>query len=160
MKIPTLMVLASLVCACILSVFALSACGASAQTPAATSRDTARAALLTIAEGVKVGDASCAAAALSLKNAKLATDCAHAYDTARAALVAADDGIDAWNDGTAGNVACAGKHALDALQNIEDALVLTGVAIPATVVDAIKLGETFAPMCSSADAGTKDVTHE
>jgi len=139
----------------------LVACGA-AQSPASsatTSRDSARAALLTIAEGVKVGDASCAQAALSLKNAKLATDCAHAYDTARAALVAADDGIDAWNEGTAGNVACAGKHALDAIQNIEDALVLTGVPIPATVVDAIKLGETFAPMCN-ADAGTKDVTHE
>ena len=138
--------------------FLLIACGSSPATPQ-TPRDEARAALLTIAEGVKVADVTCADASKSLQNAKLAKDCADAYDVARAALVMADDGIDAWDDGSAGKVACAGKHALDALVTVENELAALSVHIPAAVVDAVKLGETFAPICTE-DAGTKDVAHE
>ena len=139
--------------------FLLIACGSPAQPPATPARDQARAALLTIAEGVKVADKTCADASKSLQNAKLARDCADAYDAARAALVTADDGIDAWDDGSAGKVACAGKHALDALVTVENELAALNVHIPAAVVDAVKLGETFAPICTE-DAGTKDVAHE
>ena len=85
-----------------LSIAGLISCGG-AQSPATTPRDEARAAVLTLAEGVKVADQTCAAAALTLKNEELAKACADAYDDARTSLLAAESSIDAWDQGASGS---------------------------------------------------------
>lgn len=133
------------------------ACGTPAASPVAE-RDQARAAILTIAEAVKTGDAVCAQAALSLKKAPLAKGCADAYDDARSSLLVAESSIDAWEQGEAGNVACAGSHALQAVVTIENLLASNGVAVPAVVQDAVKLGQMFLPLCapSPVDGGADE----
>ena len=141
----------SLAAAFVFCIGGLVACGPSQ--PAATpARDQARAAILTIAEAVKTGDGVCAQAALTLKKADLAKSCADAYDQARAALLVAESGIDAWGQGEEGKVACASASALQAIIGIENELASNGVAVPAVVQDAVKLGQMFLPLCT-VDAG-------
>jgi len=133
--------------------FLLIACGSTPAT-ASTPRDQARAAILTIAEGVKTGDAVCAEAALALKKADLAKGCADAYDDARSALLAAEAGVDAWDNGARGEVACASSKALAAVVDIENLLAANGVEVPAVVTDAVKLGQVFLPLCAAGDGGS------
>lgn len=126
----------------------LVACGPSQPESATPARDQARGAILTIAEAVKTGDAVCAQTAITLKKPDLAKACADAYDDARSALLAAESGIDAWTEGAQGQVACAGGKALQAIVQVENLLASNGVKTPTVMVDAVKLGQMFLPLCT------------
>lgn len=102
-------------------------------------RETARGAILTVAEAVRVADGVCADLAIATKNAELAKRCARAYDIARPGLLAAEHGVDAWDQGLRGQIVCSLVDATRALVDIEDAIVNAGGRLPPVVEDARKL---------------------
>ncbi|MDB4994369.1 MAG: hypothetical protein JWM74_1801 [Myxococcaceae bacterium] len=112
------------------------ASGAGAQDPA---RETARGAILTVAEAVRVADGVCADLALARKDAELARRCARAYDIARPGLLAAERGVDAWDTAERGQIVCSLDDAAKALTDIEDAIATAGGKPPPVAADAHKL---------------------
>ncbi len=119
----------------------LVACSPAASPTAA--RDTTRAVVLTVAEGVKVADHLCAQVAIAKHDKATAVACAHAYDVARPALIAAQYGIDAWDSGGSKDVPCAILDASKALRAVGDAVKAAGATVPAVALDALSLAEGY-----------------
>lgn len=120
-------------------VTACAGCG-EAQAP----RETTRAVVLTVADGVAKADKACASVALATRDLELAKVCAAGYAEARQALEIAEDGVDLWDAAAVENVPCAVKHAFDALDKIVDAIERHGGRAPTVVADARKLASGMA----------------
>jgi hypothetical protein len=119
----------------------LQACAGGAKEPA---RDTARAAVVLVAEGVRVADETCAQVGAQQKNAALLKTCADAYDTTRASLLAAESAVDAWDAGEKKDLACALAASVRGLAQIANAVTHAGAELPLLVTDAMTLGAAFA----------------
>lgn len=105
----------------------------------ATSRATARGAVLAAAEAVKVGDATCAKYALDRRDVDLAKRCETAYTSARDSLLVASTGIDAWDEGKKSDVTCATVHAAENLTAIANEFKSRQLPVPPLLDDAIRL---------------------
>jgi len=116
-------------------------CGGDAKSPA---RESARAAVVVVAEGVKVADEVCAQAGAKQKDAALLKTCADAYDTTRASLLAAESAVDAWDAGDKKSLTCALAASVRGLAQIANAVTHAGVELPLLVTDALTLGAAFA----------------
>lgn len=125
---------------------AIAMCGC-AKPPKMAPRETARAAVVTLAQAASVADKTCATLALKTGNIPLAKKCGDAYDVARPALLAAESAVDAWDDASAKRVACSLASALDALWQISEALKVAGAKAPAVIEDAIKFATPFSGGC-------------
>lgn len=124
--------------------------GCQAETP----RETARATVLTIAEGVRAADLACASVALGRKDRALATRCADAYDRARTALELAETGVDLWDRGAAGDVPCATATAVAELRQLGALLEGAGGRSPPVLEDALRLAPLLTAACTrQASAG-------
>lgn len=106
-------------------------------------RATARAAVLTVAEAVKVADQFCATYSLQTKEITVAKACADAYDLSRNSLLAAESGLDVWNDVTKNSVACALADGVRSLGAISAVLIQEKLAPPAIITDALTLVNSF-----------------
>lgn len=111
----------------------------------AAPRETARAVVLGVAEAVKIADASCATAALTVgvedraKGRAIATACADAYDVARPAVLAAATAVDAWDAGDHRGVICGLATAGKALGQIAESIRAAGAKLPPVVEDGLRL---------------------
>lgn len=114
--------------------------------PAQTPREHARAVVLTLAEGVRIGDLACASYAISTKDMQLAEVCAALVTEAQADLITAEDGIDAWSDIEAHNLPCTAKRVTDVMTRLLGTLQRAGSKAPPALVDAIQ----FAPLLTGA----------
>lgn len=121
-----------------LAVAACSGGCAGAQLPT-TPREQARAAVLVLAEGVRLADQSCAAVALERSDAPLADRCADAYGVARSSLLAAAGGVDAWDSGRQGEVRCATAQGATAARELAAAIATAGGEVPPTLTDGLEL---------------------
>lgn len=115
--------------------------------PAAAPREQARSVVLTVAEGVRVADETCASIALGTKSAPLAEQCAAIVKQARESLIAAEDGVDAWDAAAARNLPCSVKAAASALSRILTVIENAGGKVPPVVADALRLAPTLAGVC-------------
>lgn len=116
-------------------------CGGDAKSPA---RDSARAAVVLVAEGVRIADETCAQVGAKQKDPALLKTCADAYDTTRASLLAAESAVDAWDAGDKKSLACALAAGVRGLAQIANAITHAGVELPLLVTDAMTLGAAFA----------------
>lgn len=125
-----------------------------AQALPTTPREQARAAVLVLAEGVKLGDEACAKEALAQSSQPLADRCSRAYSTARSALVAAGDGVDAWDSARRGEVACATVRGASAAEELAIAIRAYGGDVPPALTDGLALYQALVGVtCSSTDGG-------
>lgn len=115
--------------------------------PALAPREQARSVVLSVAEGVRVADEACAAAALATRSLPLAETCATLVDEAREALIAAEDGVDAWDAAEAGRIPCAVGRAASSLSRILEAVERAGGAVPPAAVDALRLAPLLTGGC-------------
>lgn len=125
-----------------------------AQSLPTTPREQARAAVLVLAEGVKLGDEACAKEALTQSSQPLALRCKVAYETARSALIVAGDGVDAWDSARRGEVACATVRGASAAEELAIAIRAYGGDVPPALTDGLALYQALVGVtCSSADGG-------
>ncbi|WP_394825046.1 hypothetical protein [Pendulispora albinea] len=110
-------------------------------------RHTARAAVLTLAEAVKVADHTCADLARELQSLELARTCDDGYGVARSALLLAEASVDAWDAGQQQRTLCAAGKAAVALRNVTDAVVRSGGKIPNVVEDALRVSASLGRLC-------------
>jgi hypothetical protein len=126
----------------IAAAFALMGChGANAP------REQARSVVLTVAEGVKVGDEACASVALAKKDAALAEQCAALVSLARESLITAEEGVDAWDATAVSNLPCAVKSAASALSRLLGIVEAAGGKAPPVVQDALLLAPALTGAC-------------
>ena len=123
---------------------------AACRPPLVPLRAEARAAVLTVAQGVKAADAMCAGEAMLARNVELADACAREYARARLSLLGAEKALD---DEELERAACEAAPAAIAL----GAMVgrMAGKPQPA-IVDAITMGkklEALVPCGGRHDAG-------
>jgi hypothetical protein len=116
-------------------------------TPANTPREQARSVVLTVAEGVRIGDETCAWISKAKKDLSLAETCAAAVLEARNALLIAEGGVDAWDAAAAEKLPCATKAAASALSRVLGAIERAGGKIPPAVADALQLAPLLAGAC-------------
>lgn len=116
-----------------------SGCGGEAKSPA---RDTARAAVLLVAEGVRVADKACAT--FGENDDSILKTCVDAYGTARSSLIAAEAAVDAWDAGDRKDFTCALAASVRGLSAIANAATSAGAKLPLIVTDALTLGAAFA----------------
>jgi hypothetical protein len=147
---------------------ALLGAGASSPTDAEPpTRAEVRARMVAVAYGLGIADQACAIAAQTIAShgdqstaITVAATCADGYTTVRAALIVAQTELDAWNDGSAGRVACAAQKAVTGLKAMEDTIT-SRFTLPANVATAMadvldtagKLA-AFAGVCVEPDAGS------
>ena len=110
-------------------------------------REQARSVVLTVAEGVKVGDEACASVALAKKDAALAEQCAALVSLARESLIAAEEGVDAWDAAAVSNLPCAVKSAASALSRLLGIVEAAGGKAPPVVQDALLLAPALTGAC-------------
>lgn len=110
-------------------------------------REQARSVVLTVAEGVKVGDEACASVALAKKDASLAEQCAALVSLARESLIAAEEGVDAWDAAAVSNLPCAVKSAATALSRLLGIVEAAGGKAPPVVEDALRLAPALTGAC-------------
>jgi hypothetical protein len=115
--------------------------------PAQTPREQARSIVLTVAEGVRVGDEACASIAKAKRDVSLAEGCAIVVAEARSALLVAEAGVDAWNAANEGKLPCAVSAASSALGRILDTITRAGGRAPPAVADALKLAPLLTGAC-------------
>lgn len=126
------------------------ASGSGASSPA---RETARATVLLVTDGVHAADVTCAAV-VRAGHPEAGPPCVSAYKVAQPALVAAGESIDAWDDGSQGKVGCAIVQALEALRAMTTAITNAGGKPPAAIADAL----TFASGLGALACPTKGAT--
>lgn len=150
----------------VLALFCLTcALAAVAGCPAAkvpTGADAAQARIDQIAEGVRIADATCSAAAKGLADAgkrdtgyTVASTCAKGYTVARSALLTAQATITVYGDATSGAWACAANDAIAGLREMVRGLTIAGVPIPPKVADVL-VSVTVACVPPTVDAGAGD----
>ena len=101
--------------------------------------------MLTVAEGVKLADQSCAVAAKLQRNAEAADKCAEIYTVARSSLKAAESLIDTWDEASQSGALCSISSAAESLEDLADVVQLLGGKIPPGVVDATKFAGVIGP---------------
>lgn len=116
-------------------------------TPAHTPREQTRSVVLSVAEGVRVGDEACAYVARGKADLALAETCAAIVKEAREALLVAEAGIDVWSAANEGTLSCAVSAASNALGRILDTITRAGGKIPPAVDDALRLAPVLAEAC-------------
>lgn len=105
-----------------------------------TPRETARAAVLVLAEATNQADEACAKIARERADLVLARYCEQAYTDSRTMLVGAAEGVDAWTDAAKRHdTACAIGKATRALEAWGVLLEKRKVPIPPVVVDALRI---------------------
>lgn len=112
-----------------------------------TPREQARSVVLTVAEGVRQADLTCAGVAKADQNVDLAMKCANIVKEARTQLITAEDAVDAWDRGAAGDVPCAIRSAVDALTRLIQTIRERKVDIPPAVDDALRLAPLLTGAC-------------
>jgi hypothetical protein len=122
--------------------------------------DLAQARIEQIAEGVRIADATCSAAAKGLADAgkrdlgyTVASTCARGYSVARGALLTAQAWIPLYGDATSGAWACAAGDAVAGLREMARGLTLGGIPVPAKVADVLVSVQVQCVPPSSVDAG-------
>lgn len=110
-------------------------------------REQARSVILTVAEGVRQGDLTCASIARADNNIMLAEKCVPIVREARTALLTAEDAIDAWDKGASGDVPCAVRSAVDALSRLVQVIRERRADIPPVIDDAMKLAPLLTGAC-------------
>lgn len=115
--------------------------------PAKTPREQARSVVLTVAEGVRVGDEACASIAMAKRDLQLAVGCAAVVAEAREQLLTAEAGVDAWDAADAGRLPCAVRSAADALSRLLETVKSAGGKTPPAVDDALRLAPLLAEAC-------------
>lgn len=108
-------------------------------------RETARAAVVTTAEGVRLASDACAAHALATRDLELARRCAAAYDAARLSLVTVAVGVDAWDTADRDSLTCAIRRASAELELLTRELERKGGRAPPLVVDSFRLVSALSP---------------
>lgn len=109
-------------------------------------RETARAAVLATAEGLKVADGECARIVRSTGDRELGEQCDAAYTVARATLVGAGAGVDAWDKVEAReSVTCAIVEATRELARVAVELRSKGGHVPPLIDDAMTLARMLGP---------------
>ena len=131
----------------VLLVAAATAIGGQSCRPAETPRETARSVVLSVAEGVRVGDEACASIAIAKSDLELAESCATFVREAREQLITAEEMIDAWQAGETGRIACAVRDASSALGRLLDTVRRAGGKPPPAVEDALRLAPQLAGAC-------------
>lgn len=124
-------------------VVALAWCGGCrpASHPEPPMRAQARAAVLTMADGVRAADGACAAVARARRDLELADRCGRAYQVGRSALLAAEAALDTAGEHRA---ACAAAPAAVALGESVAAMRAAGSTVPPAVVDAVAMAGALA----------------
>ncbi len=117
--------------------------------PAENPRAHARAVVLTIAEGVAVGDKACASIARAKKDAGLARECAFAHDEAREALITAEEALDASEAAAAEKVPCAVAAAVVSASRLVGLIERAGGRVPPALTDGLQLAPMLAGGCSA-----------
>jgi len=117
--------------------------------PADTPREQARAVVLSVAEGVRIGDQVCAAYAVKVKDLQMAEVCAALVAQARQALITAEDGVDLWGAAEAKNIPCAVKSSVEILGRLSEELKRAGAPMPPAVEDALLLAPILVGACKS-----------
>ncbi len=107
----------------------------------------ARAVVLTIAEGVAIGDKTCASIARAKADAGLARECAFARDEAKLSLEAAEAGLDSADSAAAENVPCAVAQALASASRMAGLIEKAGGKVPAALLDGLQLAPMLAGEC-------------
>lgn len=114
---------------------------------ASVARETTRATVLTLAEGVRTLDLACASVARGRRDLGLADRCADAYELALEALKLAENGVDLWDRGAAGDVPCAASRALSAMRHLVSLVTAAGGRVPPAAEDALRLAPPLAEAC-------------
>lgn len=142
-------------CLALVAALSLVACEGCASTPGlpTTPREQARAAVLVIAEGVRLADETCAAEALEQRSQPLADRCSAAYSTARSALLVAAGSVDAWDTAQRGEVACATARGATAAGELANAIRSYGGSVPPTLTDGLALYASLVGVSCSAPEG-------
>lgn len=117
--------------------------------PAETPREQARSVVLTIADGVRQIDLTCAAIAKDRGDLALAYECASLISEARSQLLTAEDIVDAWDAAVAGKLACSMRSAASVLERLMATLARAGTKPPAAAEDAIRLAPLVTSGCAS-----------
>lgn len=107
----------------------------------------ARAVVVTLAEGVAVGDMACASVARAKMDASLARECALARDEARENLIMAEDALDATDSAKAGDVPCMVKQAVASASRLMGLIEKAGGHVPNALNDAMELAPMLAGSC-------------
>ncbi len=115
--------------------------------PADNPRAQARSVVLTIAEGVAVGDVACASIARAKLDLELARECAFARDEAREALIIAEDALDASDAAAAEKVPCAVSAALASANRLVGLIERAGGRVPPALADGLQLAPLLAGGC-------------
>lgn len=129
------------------------------QAKAPTGADLAQARIEQIAEGVRIADATCSAAAKGLADAgkrdtgyTVASTCAKGYIAARGALLTAQAAINVYGEASSGAWACAVNDAIAGLREMARGLTLAGVPVPPKVSEVL-VSVTVACVPPTFDAG-------
>lgn len=136
----------------LLGALAAAACTARSTSPAEPPlRAQARAAVLSIAEGVVIVDKTCAFVSRERKDLDLATSCGGDYKSARDALLAAERALDD------GELARAGCEAVPAIRALGSMIRHAGALKEPALDDALAMAARFQALvpCGSADGGAR-----
>lgn len=132
------------------------------QAKAPTGADLAQVRIDQIAEGVRIADATCSAAAKGLADAgkrdtgyTVASTCAKGYTVARSALLTAQAWIPLYGDATSGAWACAADDAIGGLREMARGLTIAGVPVPPKVSEVL-VSTSVACVPPTVDAGAGD----
>jgi hypothetical protein len=128
--------------------------------PMVPERAAARSVLLTVAEGVKVADSTCAQVTKSpidhAEKVKILRACAVSYDVARASLLSTERLVDAWDGLSTKKVACAIMHAIGSLKEVKAALTSAKVEMPEVVDDAIDIALALSGSFSAKECAKEE----
>lgn len=128
--------------ACMALVACEGGCGGKLPIPT-TPRERARAVVLVLAEGTKEADHQCAMHGRDAGDLALLDRCTKAYDTARSSLLAAAGTVDAYDEGKAGDTACATIRGADAAAELAGLLASSGAPVPSALSDGLALYKQF-----------------
>ncbi len=116
--------------------------------PAQNPRAQHRSIVLTLAEGVAVGDMACASIARAKSDVELARECAFARDDARESLIAAEDALDASDLAAAEKVPCAVAAALASASRLVGLIEKAGGRVPPALIDGLALAPLLTGGCN------------
>ena len=144
----------TLVCGARLLLATAACSGGCAPLPAfpATPREQARATILVLAEGVREADQRCAEVGRDTLNLPLLDNCAKAYAVGRSSLLVAAGAVDAWDEGRAGETACATATGLTAALELASLIRAAGGAVPPALEDGLMLAKQFGAVCTDGGA--------
>ncbi len=108
----------------------------------------ARAVVLTVAEGVAIGDQACASIARSKSDADLARECAFARDEAKVSLESAEAALDSADSAAAENVPCAVAQALASASRLAGLIERAGGKVPPVLLDGLHLAPQLSRGCN------------